>query len=1140
MNAAWERVERWEREGDREAVVGPGVLAVAGRLWQAVLFRDGNTLEVVHALARLHGARAVVPGLGGPVDDFSCALTLYAAIEGVESVRVPDELRRHPAWSSWPLPLSHIGPEHWGRMAIRSLKEAQVDWDVAKLDAVVELLGGTVEAYPRDHEYWAGDLSNLSLALHMRYFARGDPADLDRAERAARAAVRATEPGHPDLPNRLDNLSGVLQYRAQRTGDAAAWTEAVQLSAQAVRRTPPDHRIRPMLEEKLAGARLGRSGVTGDVDELDQAIADFEGLVARTPENDPAILSRWGRLGIAYRRRYLRTGDPRPLHRAVELLTRAADSTPVGAPDREAALTALSEVLLCRFQETGDARDLDDAVYTAERSVEEGPGTAAGTAGAARRAESLHALGDALFAAAEYTGDPSLLDRSVEAFRAAVGTRTTDARQPDNPRTAAYRSGLSRALMARRFQPLGVVTPFGMTDLVHERARARWERAEEAGEVLEAAVLEDLDEAYEHRLRAVERAEPHHPDLGLHLTGLSTVAYARGVVRDRRDDAERALELAERAVRVTPARHPHRAEAVLHLAALLPELGGEAGADRALSLYRALLADPATPSTSRLAAAALAARALCRRGAWAAAVEQYAGALDLLPSLVTPALAPRAQEESLARWSGLATEAASCAIAAGDRDRAVELLEQGRGVLWSQLLNSRTELGELAAAEPELAGQLTAVERELNAPPRAETPEPWWDRIADRRLTLAAEREELVSRVRALPGFEGFRRPAGSAELRAAAAAGPIVLIVSSQWRTDALLFTTAGTRAVPLDVDQAELLTRTERYLTALHQYETGPRDALAQVKLNLMVTRTLEWLWRDIAEPPLRALEITGPPPPGGTRPRLWWCPTGLLALLPLHAAGLPDTGPDTGPDTDTDTDNDTGATAPAGDRVQDRVTPSYTPTLRALLDGRAAARPAAPEDRMLVVGLPFTPGHRPLPQVEDELAVLATAVPDATVLRDARANRRAVREALRTHRWAHLSCHGGQDLARPSQGGVVLHDAMLTVADLRSDGYAQGEFVFLSACQTALGGLAVPDEAMAVTSAFQYTGWRQVVGTLWSVGAVTAAEVTADLYHALATDGTLDAGEAALALCEAVRRLREAGHPPRVWAPFAHAGI
>lgn len=508
-----------------------------------------------------------------------------------------------------------------------------------------------------------------------------------------------------------------------------------------------------------------------------------------------------------------------------------------------------------------------------------------------------------------------------------------------------------------------------------------------------------------------------------------------------------------------------------------------------------------------------------------ATMERLAGAHDFSGKGLGLAAPQIGVSRALARWSGLAAEAASCAIAAGDADGAVELLEQGRGVLWSQLLDSRTELGALEAVDTKLAGRLTAVERELNAPPRAGS-EPWWERIADRRLALTAERDDLVERIRALPGFGDFRRPPGIEELRRAAAGGPVVLIVSSQWRTDALIVTTAATRPVPLGVDYGELLDRTMRYVSGLHQYETGPRDALARVRLNLLVASTLAWLWRDVAQPPLRALGMTGPPPADGTRPRLWWCPTGLLTLLPLHAAGLPDSG--------------ARSAEPAGDSVQDQVTPSYTPTLRALLNGRAAVRAPRETDRMLVVGMPSTPGHRPLPQVEEELAVLRAALPRATVLKGEQATHPAVRDGLRTHRWAHLSCHGGQDLTRPSQGGVVLHDAVLTVADLRSDRYAQGEFVFLSACQTALGGVDLPDESIAVTSALQYTGWRQVIGTLWSVGATTAAEVTADFYDALVTDGGLHPEGAAEALYRAVRKLRAAGHPPLVWAPFVHTGI
>ncbi|MGK5691998.1 CHAT domain-containing protein [Streptomyces sp. URMC 128] len=1119
--AVRERLERWEKSGDRNAVTEPGVLALAGRIWRAV--RQGTTVEVGHTLARLHWAREKARGPGEDIDEIREALTLFTAVADVDPGLLPDEVRQLVPRSYHP---SFVGPEHWGRRAIQMLKEVQVDEDLDKLDQVIELFGGTVEAYEPEHRLWPGDMSNLSLALHMRYFRRGDPTDLERAERAARAAVHATPSWASDLSTHLDNLRATMYYRAERTHDPSAWAEAVRLAARAVRATPADSELRLLFTTNLANTRVGRFRLTGDREELEEAVRELEWVVERTPEVHPDFAERQGFLGDAYHSLYLLTRDPRLLHQAVDLLLKALKRTPVVSPNGAAFAGHLSRALLSRFRETGDGRDLDGSLQMAETAVDESPAGEGGEPGAARRAARLLTLGNVLFAASEYAQDRPFLDRAVEAFREAVRTHPApDTGVWNDPSSAACHAALGDALMTRHFGALGRVAPFGLSDLVSEAARLSWEAQKRSAALTDPALLEDVMEAHEARLRAVERTGPHSPDLGGHLCGLSSSSYHLYRLHGRRSDADRALELAERAVRVTPPEDPDRPDAVKLLAELLTELGGEAGADRALSLWRDLATDPSARPATRAAAAATAARALCRRGDWATAVDLYAQALDILPSLVTPAQESEAQEKLLARWSGLAAEAASCAIAAGNADRAVELLEQGRGILWSQLLDSRTELGALEAVDAELAERLTAVERELNAPPKARS-EPWWVRVADRRLALTAERDDLVECIRALPGFGDFRRPPGIEELRRAAAGGPVVLIVSSQWRTDALIVTTTATRPVPLGVDYGELLDRTMRYVSGLHQYETGPRDALARVRLNLLVTSTLAWLWRDVAQPPLSALGMTGPSPADGTRPRLWWCPTGLLTLLPLHAAALPDSG--------------TRSAESAGDSVQDQVTPSYTPTLRALLNGRAAVRAPQGTDRMLVVGMPSTPGHRPLPQVEEELAVLRAALPRATVLKGEQATHRAVRDALRTHCWAHLSCHGGQDLTRPSQGGVVLHDAVLTVADLRSDRYTQGEFVFLSACQTALGGVDLPDESIAVTSALQYTGWRQVIGTLWSVGATTAAEVTTDFYDALVTDEVLRPEGAAEALYRAVRKLRAAGHPPLVWAPFMHTGI
>jgi CHAT domain len=54
----------------------------------------------------------------------------------------------------------------------------------------------------------------------------------------------------------------------------------------------------------------------------------------------------------------------------------------------------------------------------------------------------------------------------------------------------------------------------------------------------------------------------------------------------------------------------------------------------------------------------------------------------------------------------------------------------------------------------------------------------------------------------------------------------------------------------------------------------------------------------------------------------------------------------------------------------------------------------------------------------------------------------------------------------------------------------GFHAGEFAFLSACQTATGGLANSDEAINLAAALQYAGWRHVIGTLWSIWDTSAA--------------------------------------------------
>jgi hypothetical protein len=86
----------------------------------------------------------------------------------------------------------------------------------------------------------------------------------------------------------------------------------------------------------------------------------------------------------------------------------------------------------------------------------------------------------------------------------------------------------------------------------------------------------------------------------------------------------------------------------------------------------------------------------------------YRRAVELLLTAAWPGLRRVVREARLAD-APRATDAAAQAVRANERLLAVELLEAGRSVLWSQQLSLRADLGHLHEVAPELADRMDAV-----------------------------------------------------------------------------------------------------------------------------------------------------------------------------------------------------------------------------------------------------------------------------------------------------------------------------------------------------------------------------------------------------------------------------------------------
>ena len=265
---------------------------------------------------------------------------------------------------------------------------------------------------------------------------------------------------------------------------------------------------------------------------------------------------------------------------------------------------------------------------------------------------------------------------------------------------------------------------------------------------------------------------------------------------------------------------------------------------------------------------------------------------------------------------------------------------------------------------------------------------------------------------------------------------------------------------------------------------------------------------------------------------RHRIWWCPTGPLAFLPLHAAGIYDSD------------------YRAGQRVSDFVVSSYTPSLTSLNQKFNTSSTFSKSPSLLVISQPNTPGLSPIPSTRKEThnikALMDGSDVDVLLLEGAEATTEKVRTEIKAHNWVHFACHGIQDADRPLKSGVHLHDGRLELLEILQQQLPNPDLAFLSACQMSKGDFKLSDEFMHLAAAMLNAGYRGVVGTMWGISDMHGPEFATEFYKYLLTEqGSegLDSTRAAYALDHAVKKVQESlgdGDAALLtWVPYVHFG-
>ena len=607
------------------------------------------------------------------------------------------------------------------------------------------------------------------------------------------------------------------------------------------------------------------------------------------------------------------------------------------------------------------------------------------------------------------------------------------------------------------------------------------------------------------------------------------------------DDLNRAIMTKEQTVASTPDDHPNRAMYLNNLGTTLhsrfERTGSMKDLDQAITRKEQAVMTEAAPPSIRLKAASSCSDLLISSKDYKRSKPILEQAVRLL-LMISPRVLKRSDaEHNISQFSNITSRAVSISLEdAEDPYHSLQLLELGRGILANLQLEVRSDISVLATSRPDLAQQFQKLRDQIDLPAVIADSSVIFNSALDssifinERQILIKQFDDLLRFIRSLPGFEAYLRGPSASEMQSLADRGPIVVFNVSDIRSDAFLITTDGIHSLRLP-----LLTFESLLNSAIHFLNAINNRSLKHYRYaNDELNAVLEWLWDAAVKPVLNELGFIEMPPHDKAWPRVWWVGSGLLSILPIHAAGYHNSIP---PET-----------------ALDRVISSYASTVNSLSYARekvVRVEQVTSNEKAILVAMPTTPQKEILPFVKIEMEEMRKLFSersiDTTIMQNP--TKKDVLSELPNHAIAHFACHG-YSAYDSSHSSLFLEDTCLTVSDLVSLNIEAARLAYLSACHTSVTrNVHLLDESISLSSIFQLSGYPSVVGSLWHIQDGHSVEIAKSVYAWILEGGELDTQRSGEGLHRAVRILRDktrfksrptGKNDPLVWAPYIHVGV
>ena len=1043
------------------------------------------------------------------LDNYGAALqSRYSLLGNVDDL---DQAIQYLTTSSRILPQTYSGmPITLFNLGVVLVTRFDATGNIADLDSSVEKLASALQLCTPGYHQRPAMLSVYGRALSARFGARGDTQDLILAASACKDALTLASPKEPTYSSIVANLTSTLLDCIYRSGSIEECQTTIDHCDRASVSTRPADPVFISLKINRAKAFLQKFQYGGEEKDIETCITAFREIIPTIPEGHVEHVHAHLQLGIALETRFKLSADQKDLDESIAFFRVAhrhckrGDSAPV--------CMQLGNALRERFEYHQDSGDALDEAIVLLAEVEE---ILSPMPGATDYKASLVNLGTALFMRFQAQRSRADLDAAIERVSRAL-TLPTSPEQFLIPFVLAtllfvrYTEDEDLADLERCVELFGVAA-----EQMPAKHLVRSNLCRNYGHALvklgsHRDRLQHLDAAIVFFKEAIEHLPASHCDQPLTYMRLAEALHERAKLLRDSNGLHDAIDLLQGVIQTLPEDSPV-IQSVFHGAAKLSTSIAALSEQQAPFFmeesfrYYAKAARYTYAHSFMSVSAALEWAEYAERLHHPSALLAYQTSLGSLYQHLLAMASIKSRHAALlgkhwARQTGtLATDATSCAISRGELALAVELSEQGRGFLWSQMSQSRTPLDALRSAGeegPALASDFEQVSAQL----ARSTVAPVESAVTTSRLTteeaarryrqLSKELEDVVARIRRQEGFQSFLERASFESLQHAAVGGPVILVNVSRQRCDSLIVLhDAPPRLIPLpDTSLEELTTLSTRFYRMLRA-TSGVGEEKMREREVVVILRTL---WDAIVRPIVD--ELASLIPRGA---RIWWCPTSKLTTLPLHAAGPYRKG---------------------ALNLSNIYVSSYTPTLAALIRARrqpssSPTPPPPPPPAFVAIGQaePASSSGPALQSVSAELALvrslilphIITSNPPATfsALEGEASTADAALAALSTHGWAHLACHGLPNVERPFDAAFALRDREMTVLDVvGARNTTPGEFAFLSACHTAVGDRHAPDEIIHLAAAMQFAGFRSVIGTMWAVDDEMAQHMVRAFYECM----------------------------------------